>query len=580
MKALILNSGTGSRMGAITPCKCLVEVDAGVTILDAQIEALLNCGINDLYITTGHNADVLKSYIGEHYPENQITLIYNPLFDQTNYIYSIHLARSHVDDDDILLLHGDLIFEQNVLHDLLAADKSVMVIDTTQPLPEKDFKAVVNNGRVKSVSVNLLTDSVYAQPMYKLLQHDWNLWLGEIEKFCSTGNINVYAENALNEISTSLMLYPLDIKGRKCFEIDNPEDLAYGVEAYQQMPDRLQTTCFRYSSFDKIHEFLCKNSVIKPLIIYDNNLTYLINKLVFNKVTFNSFTPNPDISDVEKAIALFEKEKCDFIISIGGGSAIDVAKGVKMLDFSDSGSAGRLRDTPRAASLAIPTTAGTGSEATCFTVLYKDGEKLSIEHSRFLPEYVILDASFLTTLPEYHKKSAMLDALCQAIESLWAKGKTKESRIYAQNAIDIIYKNADGYINNEPGYAQRMLQAANLAGKAINIGKTTAAHAMSYKLTDHFGIAHGHAVAMCLGPVWAHLIESNHPLEDLTEDDYRKFAKLYDSFNLNYMIKINTNTKIFDELILSINKQRLNNHPVKISEEQLKSMYEEILSLL
>jgi len=580
MKALIFNSGTGSRMGDMAPCKCLVEVAAGVTILDTQIQALLNCGIQNLYMTTGHNADVLSSYIGEHYPNEQITLIHNSVFDQTNYIYSIHLARDFIYDDDIILLHGDLIFEQNVLHDVISSDKSVMVIDTTMPLPEKDFKAVVKNGLIKHVGVEQLTDSVYAQPLYKLLHRDWVLWLDEIDRFCSIGNTNVYAENAFNNISNTFNLYPLDVTGRKCFEIDTPDDLATGIEVYQNMPDRQQTTYFGYGSFGKIHEILSKYSIFKPLVIYDNSLAYLINELVFNKITFNNFASNPDINDVMKGIELFEKEQCDFIISIGGGSAIDVAKGVKMLDFSGSGKAGKLREAPRATSLAIPTTAGTGSESTCFAVLYRDGEKLSVEHPNLLPDHVILDADFISTLPLYHKKSALLDALCQAIESLWAKGKTKESITYALSAINIIYENADGYMNNDQRCAQRMLQAANLAGKAINIGKTTAAHAMSYKLTNLFGIAHGHAVALCLVPVWNHLIKSDFTPENLCTEDYEKFLKFFIKLGMDNGGEISPSPCQLQELTESVNVQRLGNHPVELSKNELNALYSEILGVV
>jgi len=582
MKALILNSGIGSRMGDIAPCKCLVEIADGVTILDTQIKALLNCDIKDLYITTGHNADVLESYIKSRYPNEQITLIHNPLFNQTNYIYSIQLARDFIGDEDILLLHGDLIFEQNVLFDLLASDKSVMVIDSTLPLPEKDFKAVVTGGRVKHVGIETLTESVYAQPMYKLLQKDWNLWLDEIDRFCKLGNTNVYAENAFNEVSDSIELYPLDVTGRKCFEIDNPDDLAFGKKAYENMPDRLQTTYFGYGAARRLPDILTSLSVKKLFVVCDKGVSNPLwvaqepkNTRPLDTVLFDAFKPNPDVNDVMDGIALFEKSGCDFIISIGGGSAIDVAKGIKMLD---------LCQAPRARSLAIPTTAGTGSESTCFAVLYKDGEKLSVEHKNIMPEYVILDADFLASLPVYQKKCALLDALCQGIESMWAKGKTDESKAYAKSAINAIYENTDGYLAGEQGYAQRMLQAANLAGKAINIGKTTAAHAMSYGISGMFGLPHGHAVALCMTPVWAHLIESDFIIDDLTENDFKQFIDFYNKLMTEEPSpcpnKFGTQEPSpcpISELTKAVNLERLGNHPVVLSDDILSAMYGSIL---
>jgi len=160
----------------------------------------------------------------------------NPLYDQTNYIYSIYLAKELLLNDDILLMHGDLVFSPSVLKDVVDSPVSVMTTDSTKPLPPKDFKAVVIDGKVHRVGVDEFgTGACYAQPLYKLLKKDWLIWLDGIIKYCESGNTDVYAENAFNDVSNQMNLLSLDVNGRYCFEIDNPEDLAYGRDVYAQL---------------------------------------------------------------------------------------------------------------------------------------------------------------------------------------------------------------------------------------------------------------------------------------------------------------------------------------------------------
>ena len=146
----------------------------------------------------------------------------------------------------------------------------------------------------------------------------------------------------------------------------------------------------------------------------------------------------------------------------------------------------------------MPTTAGTGSEATRYAVIYFDGEKQSISDYSCIPSAVLMDASVLKTLPIYQKKSTMMDAFCHAIESYWSVNSSEESRQYSRRAIQLIMENKDLYIGNDETGNTQMLKAAHLAGKAINLTQTTAGHAMCYKLTSLYGIAHGHAAALCV----------------------------------------------------------------------------------
>ena len=228
MTALILNSGMGTRMGDIGTCKCLVEIAKDTTIVDIQMRVLLDCGVSDICMTTGPYADRLENYLRERYPNINFTFVNNPLYKKTNYIYSIHIAQEYL-IGDILLMHGDLIFEKSLLEDVIACPDSCMVVDNTKPLPDKDFKAVIRGGKISAVGVNYFEDAVYAQPLYKLFADDWLLWVAEISRFCQMGNTGVYAEDALN-----IELLPLDAKGRHCFEVDNENDLKYAKAVFEK----------------------------------------------------------------------------------------------------------------------------------------------------------------------------------------------------------------------------------------------------------------------------------------------------------------------------------------------------------
>lgn len=227
MKALILNSGIGKRMGELTKTKnkCMAEISEGITILDWQIRMLERVGISEVVITTGPFAEHLKEYVTGEYPQIHFEFRHNPLYDQTNYIYSIALAEDLL-HDDIILMHGDLVYEESVLKDILDSDTSAMVVDQTLPLPEKDFKAVVKDGKIVKVGIEFFEDAYAAQPLYKLKKEDWQIWLDNILTFCENGTRSVYAENAMNEISGQIEIRPFDVNGRICTEVDNLEDLA------------------------------------------------------------------------------------------------------------------------------------------------------------------------------------------------------------------------------------------------------------------------------------------------------------------------------------------------------------------
>ena len=321
---------------------------------------------------------------------------------------------------------------------------------------------------------------------------------------------------------------------------------------------------------------------------------------------FFDFEPNPNIKDVEVGINIISSFKPDLVIAVGGGSVIDIAKLINIFavhvakekeiyEFVNESSSVKQAGLPL---IAIPTTSGTGSEATHFAVVYIGNKKYSFAHEYVLPNFSIIDPSLSYSNPAYIKACSGFDALSQAIESFWAVGSTEESRSYSREAIKIILSSIEmAVLESDKKSMDRMSLAANLAGKAINISKTTAAHAVSYPITKFLGIPHGHAVALTLGSFFvinSHYSESQ--LNDSRGIQYfdnisKELLNLFDcseseqvSQRLNQImanIGLEANLKsIFSkknidyELIKKeINLERLNNNPVKVNSSQIENLF-------
>lgn len=317
-------------------------------------------------------------------------------------------------------------------------------------------------------------------------------------------------------------------------------------------------------------------------------------------IRFQDFQSNPLYESVVKGVKLFREEKCDSIIAVGGGSAMDVAKCIKLYSaLPGNGENGAWlkadivpNDIPF---LAMPTTAGTGSEATRYAVIYFDGKKQSITSESFIPETVLMDPNALKTLPLYQKKVTMMDALCHAIESFWSVNSTDESKGYSREAIVGVLKYMEGYLaNTEEGNAG-MLLAAHTAGMAINITQTTAGHAMCYKITSLFGSAHGHAAILCNRVLFLWMVESTDRCIDPRGEEYLKSVfdeiaeamgcdsaadaayKLESIFEeLGVEVPVAT-AEQYEELKTSVNPVRIKNHPIALDENTIDMLYHKIL---
>lgn len=251
MKALILNSGLGSRMGVLTSehPKCMTEISSQETILSRQLRQIADAGIDEVVITTGYYDGVLVKYCQSLELPIHFTFVNNPIYDQTNYIYSIYCAKEYL-DDDIILMHGDLVFENEVFDRVINSPVSCMTVSSTLPLPEKDFKARVVDGMIMAVGVDIFNEAMEAQALYKLYKDGWKVWLDKIIEFCEADNRKVYAENALNALNGAANIHALDVQNLLCAEIDNPEDLAVVSAKLREIESRTVYMCF---STDIIH---------------------------------------------------------------------------------------------------------------------------------------------------------------------------------------------------------------------------------------------------------------------------------------------------------------------------------------
>jgi alcohol dehydrogenase len=219
---------------------------------------------------------------------------------------------------------------------------------------------------------------------------------------------------------------------------------------------------------------------------------------------FNNFRVNPRYEDVADALQQFTGKKFDAILAVGGGSVIDFAKVLSMFlgnpDIFDE----HFHDTTRIKRvlpiIALPTTAGSGSEATHFAVIYRKGEKYSLVHKDILPAYTVVDPSLSIDMPSRLTASTGMDAFAQALESCWSKGCTDESLLYAHMALELVMPNlVDAVLSANKDARRCMALGAFYAGKAINITRTTGPHAMSYYLSIQHEVPHGEAVGMNLG---------------------------------------------------------------------------------
>lgn len=324
---------------------------------------------------------------------------------------------------------------------------------------------------------------------------------------------------------------------------------------------------------------------------------------------FSSFQANPLLEDVEKGIEAFSDFQGDVILAVGGGSALDTAKCIKLFSgLSKEKSYLEQEYTENGIPLIThPTTAGTGSESTPYAVIYKAGEKCSVEHESIYPKYRIEDARSLKTLPLFQKKATLLDALSHAMEAIWSKYSNEDSRAYGQKAISLILTNYKAYLSLEnkndakvqgkassaedpsQSVLESIADAANLAGKAIAVTKTTAGHALSYKLGSLYQLPHGLATAMVNRALYPFMCREKsrmiHPenllflakcfLAETEEEGAKRYRRILEDLEVLPTTLVKEGD--LENLVAAVNPERLSNHPIALREEDIRLLYKEIL---
>lgn len=370
-----------------------------------------------------------------------------------------------------------------------------------------------------------------------------------------------------------------------------------------------------YGSIQNLRKILHKNHPRKICLVTGKNsyassgAEKLISPILqkYKYIKFSDFEKNPNLEDIKKGMDLFKSEKCDFIIAVGGGSALDIGKSISILALQNGNITNFVKATKKLINrkiklVLIPTTSGTGSESTHFAVIYIGKTKYSLAHSSMLAEYAIVDPIFTLNLPKYITACTGMDALCQAIESYWSINSTNESKKYAKKAIKLIIKNLPKAVNKPSKHSREaMAKAANLSGRAINISKTTAPHAISYPIASYFKVLHGHAVALTIAPMLlynaqvreddildkrgtsyvrqciseiAHLLGARD-----VQDAADKIFKLMKEINLTTKLhKLGIKTKNDYEIIIKhgFNPDRVSNNPRRLSEEALRCILNKI----
>lgn len=327
----------------------------------------------------------------------------------------------------------------------------------------------------------------------------------------------------------------------------------------------------------------------------------------FNLMHFYDFEENPKLNDVEKGLRVFRENNCDFVIAIGGGSVIDIAKSINILAANPYKPIEYVKNKKNINNkgkilVAVPTTSGSGSESTQFAVVYIGKTKYSLDQPFILPDYAIVDPQFTFSMSKYVTACTGMDALSQAIESYWSINSTEESKKCSVKAIKLILKNLPDSVNNPSKKSREaMAIAANLAGKAINTTKTTACHSVSYPMTSYFNVAHGHAVALTLPEMLVYnsqVIEKdildrrgiNYVKKTISEiakllgarnakDAGSKINNLMNEIGLSTRLKelgIKTNKDIEIIIKKGFNPDRIKNNPRRLTEGVLRKILEKI----
>ena len=328
----------------------------------------------------------------------------------------------------------------------------------------------------------------------------------------------------------------------------------------------------------------------------------IILKALNNKKTFvyDGIPSNPETNELYSFKLQTDKLNYDSIIAIGGGSVLDMGKCLAAFKNLCINSYNELEqgiknkkyqnNSINIPIIAIPTTAGTGSEVTSWATVWdkKNNKKHSVEDERLYPKIAIIDPMLTINLPLQLTVSTALDALSHALEAYWSKRTNEIVRMYALRAIELIIENLNNLIDNlnDLNLRIKIAQASLYAGLAFSNTKTTACHSISYPLTSKYNIPHGIATSMTL----ANFFKINKEFivdKDilLNAFDIEEVSQVKDIIN-NIFLKSKIPFKLRDygvrekdiNFIIenSFTPDRMNNNPVEVTSELLRKVLEDI----
>lgn len=373
--------------------------------------------------------------------------------------------------------------------------------------------------------------------------------------------------------------------------IEMKQQLFLGKSSFEELLPVLQR-------YEPKHIFLVRGKRSYELCGAKEMMNHFFAKLQCEITEFFDFEENPKIEDMKRGLALLSRSSASFIIAVGGGSVIDMAKLVRFFSsFSgDPTSNNFIKKRESIPLIAIPTTSGTGCETTHFAVLYKNKKKYSVTHNSILPDIAVIYPPFTYRNSTYLTACTGFDALAQAIESYWSTRATEESMDYAEKAIQLLWKNLPVAVNSpNENVRDKISEGAYWAGKAINIAKTTAPHALSYPFTSYYNIPHGHAVALTFPFVMSFNfnVSERNVHSSITVFDIRKrLDSLADMLNLsnkegdvafvlcNYIRGLGLSFALPEEynrqvVLDNVNLQRIGNNPRVFTDNDLNSILEQ-----
>ena len=297
---------------------------------------------------------------------------------------------------------------------------------------------------------------------------------------------------------------------------------------------------------------------------------------------FSDFTPCPQLSQVE-SFKLSSLVAHDAIIAIGGGSAFDCAKAMKYqwvqsLELDPKAQV-RAQSLPI---LCVATTFGSGAEITPFAVIYTKKGKISLSAPYLAPAACILVPQMGLSVPKPQRAAAAVDCLCQAIEAFWSHSATPDSKVESLECIKLCLMALKPAVLTDDLTAQALLARASvLSGRAICVGRTTAAHALSYYFTQYHGLAHGHAVALIMRSLFARNVAAMrdgstllHALGLSFASEFKPwFEQLLQELGLvSSFAALNLDEAAIAKAVASVNLQRLANNPATLTKDDLRSL--------